>query len=302
MSEYIYQTLFGAEPPPPAPSLFAKVFADPASVVPRTACEADIFVGDFLAELSLTAKEELTEGKVAAMAASITTLAIIGAVLLLGRLVGGDKWMLSVLYLLAGLSGAAGISLVLRSSTGSPLANTAFAAVGLEGELECAARLAVVLLVALTASSSAQRLVGLAFFAAGAALAGYPTLVAWRALEPIVAESLAPTAVPSYIAYVLAAAGGLFGGYGFGRVAPTLLDLSLAGLGAAMLSHAALSYYYANEDAFPQAKALRVREFASGWALALSLACLTVRGLLLRLVGGGSTSRSSAFSDPLIAT
>ena len=302
MAAWLYDSLFGdvaSEAPPP--SLFDRAFSDPASLLPKTVCEADQLLADFLGELTLTASEELPEVRAAALAASITTLATAGSVLCFGRIVGGHGWILSTLYLVAGLVGGAGMSTLLKSSTGSSLAEGALAAAGLSGELKCAARIAVVLLAALTASSTAARLVGIAFFSAGALLAGYGAHVACVALEPIVAESLAPTPVPPHAALLVATLFALLGGYQLVRVGPALLDTSLSALGAGLLAHAALSYYHANEAAFlPQAAPLRVREFASAYALAIALALLIVRGALLGVRAALFSGTGGGGSDPLI--
>ena len=109
-----YDYAFGAPAPPGPPphtQHLGDVLSDPLPFLPRTACEANELVSDYLGDLMVRAQTEYyPEIEAAALAASYTTLAISGAALLLGRVLGGERWILSVLYLLASLVGAAGMS------------------------------------------------------------------------------------------------------------------------------------------------------------------------------------------------
>jgi hypothetical protein len=155
------------------------------SMYAMSVCGVDAGVSDFLAAA-------LAAGAMGpALFASSATLALTGSVLLLGRLFG-ERTMAAVLFLLVGILSAAGASVVVRGA-GKSVTDAGAALFGMsEGESRCAFDLIVVLLAALTMASLATRLIGLAFFFAGALGAGYAAWLAFGALVPIVAQNLAP--------------------------------------------------------------------------------------------------------------
>lgn len=306
-SGYVYESIFGAPPPPPSiAEQLSESLSDPRSILPDSCCGAHTLFDSYLGQLTLRAQADLPAAQAAMQTASTTTLAIAGTILLLGRLVGGERWVLSALYTLAGLATAAATAAFVKSSVGAPVESAAFAALGLQGEARCAATLAILILAALTAVSLVQRLVTITFFTSGFALGAK-----LGALATAEAASLAaPTVFPPAAVYASIGLCGLLGAYAVLAVAPKLIDTSLAAVGATLLAHAALQYHASHAAAlaaaYPTLAGLPLQEKRDAYALGLILALLMARGVLLalrkKLLGGGKARSKGLFEESLIAS
>ena len=194
-----------------------------------------------------------------------------------------------MISLVAGLAGAASPT----SSCVAPLHpffDATASTFGLTAEYKCVASM-VILLAGLSAGSFATKVVGLALWGVGALGVGYGAWLASGVVVPYLSTALAPDgADPIVIAPMAVYAGvgvcGLIGGYLVNAIAPGLIDLAVAFVGAFLLSHAALQTFLANEAAIvasvPALAALKISQYYIAYLFVVALALLALRSKLVK--------------------
>ena len=260
-------------------------------LIPQTFCDADALLNDYLTLLlELRLEIDVADLKAAALTASTTTLAVLGAALLFARIIGGERWILSMISLVAGLAGAATANEFLRGAFASLFDATA-STFGLTAEYKCVASMVILLLAGLSAGSFATKVVGLALWGVGALGVGYGAWLASGVVVPYLSTALAPDgADPIVIAPMAVYAGvgvcAFIGGYLVNAIAPGLIDLAVAFVGAFLLSHAALQTFLANEAAIvasvPALAALKISQYYIAYLFVVALALLALRSKLVK--------------------
>lgn len=221
--------------------------------MPTSACEARTLLFNYvdaltagLRSIDAYATIQSTVQSVVAETASVTTVLAVGATLLLAPAMLGSGWLLSLLWLVAAMTGAVGAVGFLQSTTGVYVFESGVATLSLGEASACIAAIALVAAAAISLGSTAHRFAQLSLFIAGAGASGYAAFYAYDLLSPIVSEQLAVQLEQSYL-WVFVGGVGLLGGVLLPKLATALLDVALALLGAVLVAQALLQLVVLNK-------------------------------------------------------
>ena len=280
------------------------VVASITSVVqsfPASFCDAsdkyNYFVADLTVGLGGINFDKIHEHAVAANIAS-GALLLAGTALVAAPVVFGRYWLKPVLTTIALLLGAVGSGILLQDQ-GAGLFDIALKMASIpEGEATCGALLGVQLLSSILLALFINQIPSLAFFAIGAAGAGFGAYVGMGLLVPILNElSFMPPVIVSTVenlgkheTYAISGVLAILGGLMFGKFKEQLIDLTLGLLGGALMAQGLINFVTMDVlDAETLVK-LQVEEFYMAYIAALVLIIEVLRYFLIKVRMGDFVS------------
>lgn len=207
---------------------------------------------------------------------SATTAFAIGTAVAVAPCLCGRDWIMSVLWVIAALLGAAGSAAFAQSSVGSNLLST------MDAEQGCLIGVAAIIICSLIVATAAVRTFTAAIFVVGAASAGYAASFACKSYD-----------VPSDQQLLPIAAAALVGGFLARKLVGPLLDLVLGVLSCLMVAQGVLQIVASSTflDAATVQK-IRIEEFYVYYIVAVAAPLFLCRMALT------SETRRSASSSP----
>ena len=269
--------------------------------LPTSFCDAsdkyNFFVADLTVGLGGINFDKIHEHAIAANMAS-GALLLAGTALVAAPVVFGRYWLKPVLTTIALLLGAIGSGILLQDQ-GADLFDIVLKMASIpEGEATCGTLLGVQLLSSILLALFINQIPSLAFFAIGAAGAGFSAYVGIGLLVPLLNElSFMPTMIVSFIedlgaheTYAISGVVAMIGGLLFGKFKEQLIDLTLGLLGGALMAMGLINFVTMDVlDAETLAK-FQVQEFYMAYIVALVVVIEALRYLLIKVRMGDFAS------------
>jgi hypothetical protein len=258
----------------------------------RSVCDAQTMYSDFVNDLTVGIQgvdyERITEDALAANTASGVIIAI-GLALVCAPIIFGRQWLRPVLVLIALLVGAIASGMVLRDGR---MFEDGLKAVGVpEGNVTCGMLLLVQLLASVALALFVNRLAAVAFFAIGAAAAGFLAYVGLGLLEELLRGlPFVPSDIRSFVknlgdteTYVMVGAAAVAGGLLFGRFQEGLVDATLGLLGSVLIALGVLSILTMDVLSRESIRAYRMDDLYMAYVVGLVVLIEVLRHFLVKV-------------------